>query len=62
MIDYPEDQATQEQAEKHGIPEPVLIRDLVRIVEVINLERKGFFGERSVLAGSMALRPSSRRS
>jgi Nucleotidyl transferase AbiEii toxin, Type IV TA system len=56
MIEYPGDDLIMEQARKHGLPAPVLIRDLVRIVEVMNLERQGFFGKESVLAGSMALR------
>jgi hypothetical protein len=56
MIEYPDDTATEAEAEKHGIPEPVLIRDLVRIVEVMNLKAQGFFGSKSVLSGSMALR------
>lgn len=56
MIEYPDDDLVLQEAERHGLPEPVLIRDLVRIVEVMNLERQGFFGKESVLAGSMALR------
>ncbi|OJU84375.1 MAG: hypothetical protein BGO11_16715 [Solirubrobacterales bacterium 70-9] len=56
MISYPDDEATENEAERHGIPEPVLIRDLVRIVEVLNLAGKEFFGGERVLAGSMALR------
>lgn len=56
VIDYPGDEETQAQARKHGIPEPVLVRDLVRLVEVLNLEQQGFFNESSVLSGSMALR------
>jgi hypothetical protein len=56
MIEYPDDEATEAESEKHGIPEEVLIRDLVRVVEVLNLKAKGFFGSQRVLAGSMALR------
>jgi hypothetical protein len=56
VIEYPDDGSIMEEAERHGLPEPVLIRDLVRIVEVMNLKRQGFFGKQSVLAGSMALR------
>jgi hypothetical protein len=56
MITYPDDEATHAQAEKLGIPDLVLVRDLVRIVEVLNLKAKGFFNSKSVLAGSMALR------
>jgi len=56
LINYPDDRATEAQADEHDIPVPVLVRDLVRVVEVLNLKRKGFFAPRSVLAGSMALR------
>ena len=56
MIEYPDDGAAEKEAAKHGIPEPVLIRDLVRIVEVMNLAKQDFFGTKSVLSGSMALR------
>jgi hypothetical protein len=56
MIKYPADRPTVEQAREHDIPEPVIVRDIVRVAEVVNLERKGFFGKKSVLAGSMALR------
>ncbi len=56
MIDYPNDRDIAVAAEKHGIPAPVLVRDLVRVVEVLNLKNKDFFSKRSVLAGSMALR------
>jgi hypothetical protein len=33
-----------------------LVRDIVRVVEVLNLDAKRFFQKDSVLAGSMALR------
>jgi len=56
VIRYPDDQATEAEADRHGIPNFVLVRDLVRIVEVLNLARQDFFGTQSVLAGSMALR------
>lgn len=56
MIDYPNDRAIAAAAEKHGIPAPVLVRDLVRVVEVLNLKNQDFFSRRSVLAGSMGLR------
>ena len=56
MIAYPDDWVAQAQAEKHGIPEEVLVRDLVRLVEVLNLRQQGFFSKDSVLSGSMALR------
>lgn len=56
MINYPSDKDVLAQARALDIPAPVLIRDIVRIVEILNLREKGFFGARSVLAGSMALR------
>lgn len=56
MIEYPEDADLLRAAEEADIPPVVLVRDIVRIVEVMNLLRKGFFNKRSVLAGSMALR------
>jgi hypothetical protein len=56
VIDYPDDRSIATEADRHDIPEPVLVRDLVRVVEVLNLKAKDFFSERSVLAGSMALR------
>jgi hypothetical protein len=56
VIRYPDDQATEAEAIRHEIPDFVLIRDLVRIVEVLNLAKQDFFGTESVLAGSMALR------
>ncbi len=56
MIDYPEDQQLREQASRHDLQAPVLIRDIVRVVEVLNLRAQRFFNKRSVLSGSMALR------
>jgi hypothetical protein len=56
VIAYPDDRRIAAEAVRHGIPEPVLVRDLVRVVEVLNLAAKDFFSKRSVLAGSMALR------
>jgi len=44
MIEYPDDDATEKEAEKHGIPEAVLVRDLVRIVEVLNLADRRWCG------------------
>jgi hypothetical protein len=56
MINYPVDRAISEQTQIHGLSEPVVVRDLVRVVEVLNLKQQGFFNKDSVLAGSMALR------
>jgi len=56
VIEYPDDDVIGKGSRRHAIPETVLVRDLVRVVEVMNLERQGFFGKESVLAGSMALR------
>ncbi|HEY7934038.1 MAG TPA: nucleotidyl transferase AbiEii/AbiGii toxin family protein [Solirubrobacteraceae bacterium] len=56
MIDYPADQQLRDQASLHDLQAPVLIRDIVRVVEVLNLRAEKFFNKRSVLSGSMALR------
>jgi hypothetical protein len=56
VIRYPRDRALHAEALEKDIPDPVLVRDIVRVVEVLNLLDKKFFGLRSVLAGSMALR------
>lgn len=56
MIRYPKDEEVQREATKHDIAPDVLIRDLVRIVEVLNLQSQNFFDKNNVLAGSMALR------
>jgi hypothetical protein len=56
VINYPPDRRILEQATEQDLPNAVLVRDLVRVVEVLNLKRQGFFGKHSVLAGSMALR------
>jgi hypothetical protein len=56
VIRYPRDRALHAESEQKGIPEVVLVRDVVRIVEVLNLREQSFFGPKSVLAGSMALR------
>jgi hypothetical protein len=56
VIEYPSDRDSHRDADEHGLPDAVLIRDLTRIVEVLNLKAQGFFSEDSVMAGSMALR------
>lgn len=56
MISYPDDPAIEREVGVHDISAPVIVRDLVRIVEVMNLDKQGFFGEKTVLSGSMALR------
>ncbi len=35
MIDYPEDEQLREQATLHDLQAPVLIRDIVRVVELL---------------------------
>jgi hypothetical protein len=55
MIDYPQDDRLREQVKQHDLQAPVLIRDVVRVVEVLNLRAQRFFNKRSVLSGSMAL-------
>ncbi len=56
MIDYPDDDELRAQSREHDLALPVLVRDIVRVVEVLNLGAKRFFKKDSVLAGSMALR------
>ena len=56
IINYPEDDRLRAQATRHDLQMPVLIRDIVRVVEVLNLKAKQFFNKDSVLSGSMALR------
>jgi hypothetical protein len=56
MIDYPSDEALRAQSAQHDLALPVLVRDIARVVEVLNLRAKSFFDKRSVLSGSMALR------
>lgn len=56
MISYPDDVAIEGEAKRHRLSEEILVRDLARIVEVLNLTSRGFLNKRSVLAGSMALR------
>jgi hypothetical protein len=56
VIEDPSDRDRHREADEHGLPDAVLIRDLARIVEVLNLKAQGFFSEDSVMAGSMALR------
>jgi hypothetical protein len=56
VIDYPDDRASSAEAKRHGLDDVVLIRDLARIVEVLNLDSQDFFSAKSVMAGSMALR------
>lgn len=55
-VSYPSDDDLRAASARTGIPVEVLLRDVVRVVEVANLREQGFFGQRSVLAGSMALR------
>jgi hypothetical protein len=43
MIDYPEDERLREQAKQHDLQAPVLIRNIVRVVEVLNLRAQRFF-------------------
>jgi len=56
VITYPDDEAVQREATDKGIEAPILIRDLVRIVELLNLRSQDFFDKNNVLGGSMALR------
>jgi hypothetical protein len=56
MINYPGDRAIQAEAKEHGLGNVIVVRDLARIVEVLNLDEQDFFSADSVVAGSMALR------
>ena len=44
------------QAKTQDLPAPVLVRDVVRLVEILNLSRQDFFSDQSILAGLMGLR------
>jgi hypothetical protein len=55
-IVYPSDDQLSAAAITTGIPIDVLIRDTVRLVEIRNLQARGFLAADSVLAGSMGLR------
>lgn len=56
MINFPDDQSAAAWARSHKMPIESLMRDIARLVEILNLDAQGFFHERSVLSGSMALR------
>jgi hypothetical protein len=56
LLELPDDERTEAEAQRLGLDEAVLVRDVVRLVEVQNLADRGFFNAKSVLAGSMALR------
>jgi len=56
MIEYPDDAGLRREGGRHGLRTEVMVRDVVRVVEVLNLKRQRFFSKRSVLSGSMALR------
>jgi len=56
VIAYPDDAELLEWANAHSLPPASVLRDVARLVEILNLRHRGFFDSRSVLAGSMALR------
>ncbi len=56
MIRFPSLDVIEERSNKLRIPLPVVVRDIARLVEILNLKEKGFFDARSVLAGGMAMR------
>jgi hypothetical protein len=56
VIRFPDTDRLVERAGRLRVPVPVVVRDLARIVEILNLREQGFFGARSVLAGGMAMR------
>ncbi len=56
MIRFPRTELIAERARALQVPLPVIVRDLARIVEILNLREQDFFAKDSVLAGGMALR------
>jgi Nucleotidyl transferase AbiEii toxin, Type IV TA system len=56
VIRFPATELITERARALKVPLPVVVRDLARIVEILNLREKNFFAKDSVLAGGMALR------
>lgn len=56
LLNLPDDELTSAESERVGLSDAVIVRDVVRLVEVEHLRQQEFFNERSVLAGSMALR------
>ncbi len=56
VIRFPTTELITERARALKVPLPVVVRDLARIVEILNLREKNFFAKDSVLAGGMALR------
>ena len=56
MIRFPTTELITERARALRVPLPVIVRDLARIVEILNLREQDFFAKDSVLAGGMALR------
>jgi hypothetical protein len=56
VIRFPKTELIADRARALQVPLPVIVRDLARIVEILNLREKNFFYKDSVLAGGMALR------
>lgn len=56
MIRFPKTERLVERARELRVPIPVVVRDLARTVEILNLRDRGFFDARNVLAGGMAMR------
>lgn len=56
MIHFPSLELIEDRSSRLRIPLAVVVRDIARLVEILNLNEKGFFDARSVLAGGMAMR------
>lgn len=56
MIRFPKTEVIEARARALQVPLPVIVRDLARIVEILNLREQGFFDKDTVLAGGMAMR------
>lgn len=57
MIRFPDSDLLARLAGRLGLPVPVIVRDLARYVEILNLRDKDFFDPKhSVLGGGMAMR------
>jgi hypothetical protein len=56
VIRFPKTEVIEARARALQVPLPVIVRDLARIVEILNLREQGFFDKDTVLAGGMAMR------
>ncbi|HZL04906.1 MAG TPA: hypothetical protein VFE45_05735, partial [Coriobacteriia bacterium] len=58
VIRFPSLDVIEERSNKLRIPLSVVVRDIARLVEILNLKEKGFFDARSVLAGVWRCEPT----